>query len=216
MRSSHVKSLHVDISKEILFGLPVRSVIDYCNTNHQLNKFCKSNKFWKEYILHNHDLNQLFKADESFIIGELGKITQRDIINSKLDHILEIAEETESLENITPTFLAGALYLENSKYIKRLQISEQSLIPGYISELLISPYDSIRYFIGGRGFLYGDQIAVIKDEDGRIKVKVLAFNEFIITNFEDLEDINPETMLKDIFINDKPLLSYIESNISFT
>jgi hypothetical protein len=96
--------LPVDISKEILFRLPVRSVMDYCNANRRLDGFCKSNKFWKEYIFHNHDLNRLFKADESFIIDELEKTSPRDIINSKLDHLLELAEELGSLKNIKPPF----------------------------------------------------------------------------------------------------------------
>jgi hypothetical protein len=208
MHSNYLQSLPSDSLKTILFDLTVQNVLRYCETNLQGNKLCKSNTFWKEYIFHNYDLDQLYKKYESFL-AELGITDHENIINSKLGRLVEVTEGIDELATIEPEFLAAALYLENSKYIKRLQLYKN--IPEYTSEFIISPYDSIRNHVRKDQFIYGDQISVV-NRHNRIQVKILT-NDFVVDNIKNLKNIKGDTMIKNIVINENPLLYYINSAI---
>jgi hypothetical protein len=103
--------------------------------------------------------------------------------------------------------LAVALYLEKSKYIRKITMNPYGS-PQHAEQIIISPYDYIRQHVGFRKTLLGDKIALVAD-DFSAEIRVIATG-FDVDNIINLENIDLDTTFKDIFVNNEPLLNYLD------
>jgi hypothetical protein len=125
----------------------------------------------------------------------------------KLDILLELAinpSRSPELINITDIkYLKLALYLEESKLIKSINVDETG-IPFSINKMIISGFDNMDTYINENGWIYGDDIAFYYN-NGALNYRLL--NDKLHNS--DLKTENPNKV-NGIYIKGQSLLNYIE------
>ena len=147
-------TLPKEIIKLIIFKLNVRDVHFTSITNTLLNKFA-GNSFWRQYIENKYDS------------GEFKQFLTSCSWDSILNSIIKIEiNEIGDLTYINPPNKACAIYLEESKIIRRVCSSNNNCI----RQLIISGYNTIKDLVYNRNILYGKNLSVIK-ENNKYKIK---------------------------------------------
>ena len=196
-----------EILEIFLFNLKIKDLIICSEVNEKFYILLRCKSIWKQYINYNYNLKEIIK--DYIIPFNSITITFNSIIDSDFKKLIILTLTTEEFFKLYYEsnhdyilYILGALFLETSKLIKYIEPYEGTRVN------FISSYSKIIRYIHCDGCeMYGDKLLIRLDENNTYKVQSLKKN-FLIN---DISTFDKDTLIRDIKINNLPLLDYIDT-----
>jgi hypothetical protein len=111
--------LPIEIHKEVLYDLNVRSLLNMCKTEKYIASICNNNQFWHEYVKRNYDPEKFLPGQES----TWNNITFKNFVNSA------------KLTNFIKNWKDIAAYLEGDVVYLPLNFTVNNITSRYLIEV---------------------------------------------------------------------------------